>query len=92
MKIYELFQILQGLLLITIGKQMQLTLNIKENKVEAFINFIKTLDYVSIQEDEVLDIPQWQQDIVLDRMKSGESNLPEEEFYKLMERKLNEKD
>jgi len=24
-------------------------------------------------------------------MKSGESNLPEEEFYKLMERKLDEK-
>ena len=70
---------------------MQLTLNIKENKVEAFINLIKTLDYVSIQEDEVLEIPQWQQDIVLNRMKNGETNIPEEEFYKLIERKLDEK-
>jgi hypothetical protein len=70
---------------------MQLTLNIKENKVEAFINFIKTLDYVSIQEDEVLEIPQWQQDIVMNRMKNGETNIPEAEFYKLMERKLDEK-
>ena len=51
---------------------MKLTLDIEDNKFKAFLEFIKTLDYVSIREDA---IPQWQQDEVarrVDLIEKGE--------------------
>lgn len=32
----------------------KLTLNIEDNKFKAFLSFIKTLDYVNIQEEEAV--------------------------------------
>ena len=41
---------------------MKITLSVDENneKVQAFLNFIKTLDFVSFERND--DIPQWQKD------------------------------
>ena len=44
----------------------QLILNIEENKFNAFLTFIKTLEYVSISEEE--NIPQSQKDEVNNRL------------------------
>lgn len=44
---------------------MRITLDIKENRLTTFLAFIKTLDYVSITENE---IPQWQIDEVETRL------------------------
>ncbi|MEQ8546335.1 MAG: addiction module protein [Cyclobacteriaceae bacterium] len=55
---------------------MKITLNIQDNRYETFLSFIKTLDYVSINKEEV--IPQWQQDEVNKRLElidSGEIKI-----------------
>lgn len=46
---------------------MKITIDIQESRYDAFINFIKTLDYVTINHDEV--IPQWQQNEVNKRLE-----------------------
>jgi hypothetical protein len=53
---------------------MKITLSLDENseKVQAFLNFIKTLDFVSLERND--DIPQWQKDkldIYLDEHHNG---------------------
>jgi len=51
----------------------KLVLNIEESKFKAFLTFIRTLDYVSVTEEEA--IPQWQQEEVnkrLDLIEKGE--------------------
>lgn len=45
----------------------QITLNIEENKFKAFLNFIKTLDYVALSEET--EIPLAQQKEVNRRIK-----------------------
>lgn len=53
---------------------MKVTLNIKDNKPSAFINFIKSLDFIKVEDSEQ-SIPQWQQDEVtqrLDMIENGE--------------------
>lgn len=48
-----------------------LLLHIEDSKYKAFLSFVRTLDYVSV--DEVQDIPQWQQDEVARRLELIES-------------------
>lgn len=45
----------------------QITLNIEDSKFKAFIDFIKTLDYVSVSREETL--PEWQQEEVTRRLE-----------------------
>ena len=52
---------------------MKITLDIQDSRFDTFLSFIKTLDYVSINKEEV--IPQWQHDEVnkrLELINSGE--------------------
>ena len=52
---------------------MKITLEIKENRYAAFIDYIKTLDYVSVAKEQ--DIPAWQKEEVFKRIElldSGE--------------------
>lgn len=46
---------------------MKVTLDIQDSRFDAFMNFIKTLDYVSINKEGT--IPKWQQDEVDKRLK-----------------------
>ena len=46
----------------------QIILNIKESKFKAFLAFIKTLNYVSVNKKEE-SIPQWQQEEVNRRLQ-----------------------
>lgn len=46
---------------------MKITLDIQDSKFDAFLSFIKTLDYVSINQEHT--IPQWQQEEVNRRMQ-----------------------
>jgi hypothetical protein len=48
-----------------------LLLHIEDSKYKTFLSFVRTLDYVSV--DEVQDIPQWQQDEVARRLELIES-------------------
>mgnify|MGYP005849038219 CR=1 FL=1 len=51
----------------------QIVLNIEDSKFKAFFSFIKTLDYVSVSEEEA--IPVWQEEEINKRMqliKNGE--------------------
>lgn len=45
----------------------QIILNIEESKFKAFLSFIKTLDYVSVCNEEA--IPAWQQQEVNSRLQ-----------------------
>lgn len=52
---------------------MKITLDIKEDRFNTFLDFIKTLDYVSVKKEDA--IPQWQQEEVSKRLqliKKGE--------------------
>jgi hypothetical protein len=49
----------------------QLTLDIEDSKYRAFLDFIKTLYYVSIKHETI--IPQWQQEEVERRLSLVES-------------------
>jgi hypothetical protein len=54
---------------------MIITLDIQDNRLETFLSFIRTLDYVSIKNEDA--IPQWQQDEVKRRLElvdKGEMN------------------
>jgi len=52
---------------------MKITLDIQDNRADAFLDFIKTLDYVSINEEDA--IPTWQQDEVRKRLDSIDKGL-----------------
>lgn len=54
---------------------MKITLDIKDNMVKTFLDFIKTLDYVSISGDENIDIPQWQKEEVEKRKEQVENGI-----------------
>jgi hypothetical protein len=52
----------------------QITLNIPDNKLKAFLEYIKSLEYVSVNE-VAEEIPEWQRDQVKEReelINSGE--------------------
>ncbi len=46
---------------------MKITLDIQDSRFDTFLSFIKTLDYVSINQDN--EIPHWQQDEVNRRLQ-----------------------
>lgn len=46
---------------------MKITLDIQDSRFDTFLNFIKTLDYVAINEDD--SIPQWQEDAANKRLQ-----------------------
>lgn len=46
---------------------MKITLDIQDSRFDTFLSFIKTLDYVSINQEGT--IPQWQQDEVNRRLQ-----------------------
>ncbi len=60
------------------------TIHIDESNkyAQAFLDYLKSLDFVKIEENEDVVIPQWQQDIVNDRIKNTkrEDYLSQEEF------------
>jgi hypothetical protein len=49
----------------------QLLLHIEDSRYKAFLSYLSTLDYVSV--DEEIGIPQWQQDEVARRLELIES-------------------
>ncbi len=51
---------------------MQITIDVKDKRYPTFLAFLKTLDYVSVKEEN--DIPQWQIDEVNQRIKSLEKH------------------
>ena len=46
---------------------MKITLDIDDSRFDAFLSYIKTLDYVTIKKEDV--IPQWQQEEVNKRLQ-----------------------
>lgn len=65
---------------------MQLLLDIKDSRFDAFLNFIKTLDYISITEQN--EIPQWAQDIVLKRKNDNEPFINENDFFEELNKQI----
>jgi hypothetical protein len=51
---------------------MKLTLEIQDSRFNTFLEFIKTLDYVSVKKEDT--IPQWQMDEVENRLKDYGNN------------------
>jgi len=59
---------------------MKIVLSLDENneKAKAFLNFIKTLDFVNVEKD--VDLPQWQKDeldVYLNEHARGEADYAE---------------
>jgi hypothetical protein len=55
---------------------MKLTLNIPDNsssKAIPLIAYLKSLDFLTVEEDENISIPEWHQQIVNDRIKNSNS-------------------
>ena len=49
----------------------QLTITIADDFYETFINFFKHIPQVSVIEKTEYEVPLWQQELVLERMKSA---------------------
>lgn len=56
---------------------MKITLEIKDNKAFAFLNFIKSLDFIQIKSEESLDEPG--KDEILENIASGIQEVREYE-------------
>jgi len=65
----------------------QLTVTIPDDFYETFINFFKHIPEVSIDDENISEVPLWQQEMVLERIKNAK---PEE--YILLEDALKELD
>ena len=55
---------------------MKITLTIPENKALAFLEFLKTINYVEVekQEHEYVSYPQWHDQVVKERLEAYLSN------------------
>lgn len=51
---------------------MKVTLDIQDSRFNTFLEFIKTLDYVSVKKEDT--IPQWQMDEVEKRLQDHKNN------------------
>ncbi|MFB9078084.1 hypothetical protein ACFFLS_17780 [Flavobacterium procerum] len=71
----------------------QLTVTIPDDFYETFISFFKHVPDVSIDENVENEIPLWQQEMVLDRMKNAkpEDFISWEESKKRLNAKWNKK-
>nr|WP_294931590.1 hypothetical protein [uncultured Flavobacterium sp.] len=69
----------------------QLTVTIPDDFYETFISFFKHVPDVSINENTVNEVPQWQQEMVLERMKNAkpEDYISWEESKKRLNDKWN---
>jgi hypothetical protein len=65
----------------------QLTVTIPDDFYETFVNFFKHIPEVSIDDENISEVPLWQQEMVLERIKNAK---PEE--YILLEDALKELD
>ncbi|KAF2506607.1 hypothetical protein [Flavobacterium foetidum] len=67
----------------------QLTVTIPDDFYETFINFLKRVPDVSINENVENEIPLWQQEMVLERMKNAkpEDFISREDFENKMDKK-----
>lgn len=64
----------------------QVVLNIEDDKLNAFIAFIKTLNYVSLAASD--EIPQWQQEEVAKSIKEIDNGTIVHEDWELTRKKL----
>ena len=69
----------------------QLTITIADDFYETFINFFKHIPQVSVIKKKEYEVPLWQQELVLERMKSAkpEDYRNWEEVKKEMDEKWN---
>ena len=67
----------------------QLTVTIPDNFYESFLSLFKDNPEVSIEEKTVFEVPKWQQEIVLERMKNAkpEDYLDWEDVKKDLDKK-----
>ena len=67
----------------------QLTVTIPDDFYETFISFLKRIPNVSIDENTENEIPLWQQEMVLERMKNAkpEDYISWDEAKKEMDKK-----
>lgn len=57
---------------------MKLTLNIPDsaaNKAIPLIEYLHSLDFITIEQDEEANIPEWHKQLVRDRMLNANTNL-----------------
>ena len=48
---------------------MRITINIQDkSKAKTFLEFIKTLDFINVEDDKHNVIPQWQREVTLKRL------------------------
>lgn len=73
---------------------MQLILNVKDkNKATLLLEFLKSLNYVNsveqVDDEQDFEVPEWQQKIVLDRIKNSkpEDYITVEESNKRLKQK-----
>ena len=53
---------------------MKFTINIPDNtsgKAEALITYLKSLDFITVEQDEDFTVPEWHKEIVNERIKNS---------------------
>ncbi len=66
-----------------------ITVTVSDSFYDSFLSLIKDNPEVSIEEKNTFDVPKWQQDIVLDRIKNAkpEDYQPLEDALKELDKK-----
>jgi len=71
----------------------QLLINIEESKYNAFLTFIKTLDFINLVDEADIEVPKWQIDEVNSRIEELEKHPDRAiDFNQMLERVKNKYD
>lgn len=67
---------------------MKVTLNIDDSKAAFLLELLGSLDYVTIDTDEQMEVPEWHKKIVMDRVNDPNAKFTEaEDFFKKLDKK-----
>ena len=68
---------------------MKVTLDIEDNKAAFLIELLSSLDYVTIDTTENFEVPEWQQEIVLERVNDPSARyINAKEFFEKLDKKI----
>lgn len=69
---------------------MKFTVSVPDKKAKTFVQFLKTIDYVNVEENKDFVVPEWHKKLVLKRIKNSkpEDYIPLDKAMKKLKKEL----
>lgn len=68
---------------------MKVTLDIQDSKAAFLLELLSSLEYVTIDNNENFEVPEWHKKIVMDRVNDPNAKyVNAEEFFKKLDKKI----